>query len=96
MLALEFGAILVAQDGQKKLVAQGRFERLPIDVEKFGIPRGVAVLQHVLPPDGVVAHPHVVGNNVQQKPKTLALQLRRETGKALVSAELRIEPVVTA
>ncbi len=84
VLALQFRSILIAQDGQKKLVAQGRFERLPIDVEIFGVPRSVAVLQHVLPPDGVVTHPHVIGNDVQQQAQTLALQLRREAGKALV------------
>src|ERR1700733_10094443 len=39
MLALKFGAILIAQDGEEKLVAQGRFERLPVNVEIFGIPR---------------------------------------------------------
>ena len=67
VLALEFGAILVAQNGQKKLVAQSGLERLPVNVEVFGIPRGVAILQHVLPPDGVVPHPHVVGHDVQQE-----------------------------
>ena len=94
VLALEFRSILIAQDGQKQLVAQGRFERLPVDVEIFGIPRSVAVLQHVLPPDGVVANAHVIGNNVEQQSQTLALQLRREAGKALVAAKLGVEAVV--
>ena len=95
MLAFQFGPILIAQDGQKKLVAHGRLERLPIDVEIFGVLRGVAVFQHVLPPDGVVTHPHVVGNDVEQQAQTLPLQLRRETGKAFVSPQFRIEAVVT-
>src|SRR5258708_36661698 len=32
VLALEFGAILIAKNGQKKLVAQGGLERLPVNV----------------------------------------------------------------
>ena len=95
VLGFQFGAILVAQNRQKKLVAHRRLERLPIDVEVFGVLRGVAVLQHVLPPDGVVTHPHVVGDDVQQKTQTLPLQLRREIFKAFGSAKLGVETIVT-
>ncbi len=95
VLGFQFGAILIAQNRQEKLVAHSRLERLPIDVEIFGVLRGVAILQHVLPPDGVVAHSHMVGNDIQQKTQTLPLQLRRETGKAFGSAQLRIEAIVT-
>ena len=94
MLGFQFSAILVAQDGQQKLVAHGRLERLPIDVEILGVLRGMAILQHVLPPDGVVAHPHMVGDDIQQQTQPLPLQLRRESGKAFRSAQLWIEAVV--
>ncbi len=94
MLGLQLGAILVAQDGQQKLVAHGRLERLPIDVEILGVLRGMSILQHVLPPDGVVAHSHMVGDDIQQKPQPLPLQLRRELGKALRSAQFWIEAIV--
>ena len=91
---LKFGAILITQDGQKKLIAQGGFEWLPVNVKIFGISRGVAILQNVLPPDGVVPNPHVVGNDVEKQAQALAVQLRRKVGKTFLSAELGIEPVV--
>ena len=94
MLGLQFGAILVPENGQEKLVAHRRLERLPIDVEIFGVLRGVPILQHVLPPDGVVAHSHMVWDDIQQKTQPLPLQLRREIGKAFRSAQLRIETIV--
>ena len=95
VFALQLGAVLIAEDRQQQLVAHGRLERLPIDVEILGVLRGMPILQHVLPPDGIVAHAHVIGHNIEQQAQTLAAQFRGESGKAVGSAELRVEAVVT-
>ena len=54
----------------------------------------MAVLQHILPPFGVVSYPHMVGDNIEQQTKTLPPQLRREFIKPFLSAKLRIKAVV--
>ena len=66
---LQHAAERFAQKWQQYLAVQGGCRGMPVDVEKAGEVRALAVLQHVEPP-GVagVVDPHVVGNHVEQDP----------------------------
>src|SRR5205085_2428819 len=77
--ALEHVAVLIAEDGQQNLAAQFLAQRLPFDVEIFGIARCGAVLEHVEPPAIVgLEHAHVIGHDVDHQAHSMTLELVRE------------------
>ena len=94
VLCLQLFAVLVSQDRQQQLVAHLLLERAPVDVEEVGVARGVAVLEHVLPPDRVPADAHVVGHNVQQQAHAMLAQCLGKGREALRTAQLWVQPIM--
>ena len=57
-------SILIAKHGDKHLVLQLHFGRLPIDIEPCGVAARLAILQYVPPAVVPRSDRHVVGNDV--------------------------------
>ena len=70
-------------------------ERIPVDIEDIGIRRFLAPFQHVEPPSVVgAADAHVVRDEVENEAETMLLERGGQAGKAVLPAELGIEPVM--
>ncbi len=97
MSCLKLGAVLIAQDGQQKLVAQLRLQRLPVKIKKFRKLRCAAVGQHVPPPRVCAqADSHVVGHNIQHLAHAVILELIYQLLQLFIAADFRIELVVVS
>ena len=86
-------AIGVTQDREQYLVLQLRTGRgLPGDVEVGGVPRGRAVLEHIVPPGVIVGrYPHVVGDDVEDLPQAVFVKSRHPGLVILRGTDFRIE-----
>ena len=86
--------VLVAEDGIEHLVLQLLFDRLPVDVEKIGVPRARAVFEQIHPPEVLPAlDAHVIRHDVEQQPQVVAAQLDRQGRVLRFAPQLRVQAV---
>ncbi len=91
---LQLFAILIAQDGQQQLVAQLRFQGVPVNIEVIRELGGAAIFQHVAPPRIVFRNGNVVGNNIEHQAHAMRLQLTGEAAEIIQGANLGVELIV--
>ncbi len=92
LAAVEYGAVVVAEQRQQHLALELGIERVPVDVEGVAVRGGRAVFQHVEPPAVVGAHhAHVVGHDVEDLPHAMRVQRCDEVLVIFRRADLGIE-----
>ncbi len=69
-------------------------ERLPLDIKEGGVFRSAPVLEHVLPPQGVIANAHVVGHDIEEQAHLCFAERCGKLMEASFAAEFRIQAVV--
>ena len=93
--ALEFAAIVIAEDRNEHFAGKIRIDRMPVDVEVVGERRRLAVLQDVHPPRIVAAHDRdVVWHDIRDLAHAMARELGCEALEILAAADLRVEGAV--
>src|SRR5947209_3688823 len=93
--AVQDRAVLISQNWYEHLAPEFLFQRFPIDIEEFGITRGLAIFQDIQPPGIVTAHnAHVVGNDIQNLPHAMLVERVDELIELLRSPNFRIQTVV--
>ncbi len=87
--------VVIAEEGQQHLSAQLRLGGLPVDVEELRIGRAWTVLEHVQPPEILVASDsQVVWNEIQDLSHSVPVQRLDERRERLLVAHLRVECIV--
>ncbi len=65
LATFEDSAVMIVQDGHQHFAMEFILQRLPVDVEKAGVSRRLAVFENVRPPRVIAAHhAHVIRDNV--------------------------------
>src|SRR5579885_1176527 len=65
---------------------------MPIDIKIGGISRAWTILQSIHPPGALTASSPMIGNNIQNQPHLMPMQLLHEFLKFLFGSNLRVEP----
>jgi hypothetical protein len=89
LAALEHAIELVAEDRQDHFAPTG--VRGPIDVEPARVAGALPVREHVVPVRILDAHPHVIGDDVDDETHVLCVKLPRQGANVGLGPELGID-----
>ena len=91
VLIFEDCTVLIAENRQQDFVFEFALDRMPLDVERRGVPGAGAVFQYIAPPPVQrLADAHVIGHDVEDEAQPVSLHRPDKFLEVLLASQLGI------